>query len=51
MFRSPVQCATWHLQFLDEMGAVLRLTEARRPVRSFPSVGVCLLLPRQTTRV
>ena len=30
MFRSPAQCATAHLQFLDELGAILRLTQARR---------------------
>ncbi|KAK9818994.1 hypothetical protein WJX81_004841 [Elliptochloris bilobata] len=27
MFRSPAQCATAHLQFLDELGAILRITQ------------------------
>ena len=43
MFRSPAQCATAHLQFLDELGAILRLTQARRTKLHLPERILCML--------
>lgn len=50
MFRSPAQCATAHLQFLDELGAVLRLTQARRTETHLLSV-CSVMLSRSTAHL
>ena len=52
-FRSPAQCATRHLQFLDELGAILRVTQARpRAHTALPRLhtpAACPALSQRTT--